>query len=75
MSFSATFYTFQKRINSTKQPSGSGTSYDVILKDGCSIINPELQLDLGLGSSPATYNYCYICQVHGGCQESTEVNY
>lgn len=60
MSFSATFYTFAKRINSTKQPSGSGTSYDVILKDGCSIINPEIQLDLGLGSSPAGYNYCYI---------------
>ena len=60
MSFSAIFYTFSKRINSTKQPTGSGTTYDIILKDGCSVINPEIQLDLGLGSAPAGYNYCYI---------------
>lgn len=59
MSFTATFYTFQKRINSTKQPS-SGTDYSILLKDDCSILNPTIQLDIGLGTSPAAYNYCYI---------------
>lgn len=57
--FTATFYNFQKRINSTKQPS-SGTDLSIILKDGCSIAAPSIQLDLGLNSSPASYNYCYI---------------
>lgn len=59
MSFTAIFYSFQKKINSTKQPS-SGTSYDIILKHGCSTYAPTISLDLGLSSSPASYNYCYI---------------
>ena len=59
MSFSATFYTFSKRLNSTKQPTG-GTQYNIILKDGCSTLTPEISLDLGLSTSPAAYNYCYI---------------
>lgn len=59
MSFTATFYTFSKKINSTKQPS-SGTDHSIILKSGCSIINPVINLDLGLSTSPAAYNYCYI---------------
>ena len=59
MSFTATFYTFQKKINSTKQPS-SGTDYSIILKDGCSTAAPTISLDLGLDNSPASYNYCYI---------------
>ena len=61
MSFSATFYTFQKRINSTKQPTG-GSSYNIILKDGCSVNHPTIALDLGLASSPAALNYCYITE-------------
>lgn len=61
MSFSATFYTFQKRINSTKQPTG-GSSYNIILKEGCSVNHPTIALDLGLASSPAALNYCYITE-------------
>ena len=61
MSFSATFYTFQKRINSTKQPTG-GSSYNIILKEGCSVNHPTIALDLGLASSPAALNYCYIAE-------------
>lgn len=60
MSFNAYFYTFQKRVNSTKQPTGTGASYSIVLKDGCSTYAPEIKLDLGLGTSPAAYNYCYI---------------
>ena len=54
------FYTFTKRINSTKQPTGTGTEYDCILKDGCSVLAPEIKLDLGLANAPAAYNYAYI---------------
>ena len=61
MAFSAVFYTFAKRINSTKQPTG-GTSYDIILKDGCSTAAPEIQLQLASDTSPAAWNYCYISE-------------
>ena len=54
------FYTFAKRINSTKQPNGTGTEYDCILKDGCSVLSPEIKLDLGLANAPTAYNYAYI---------------
>lgn len=59
MSFTATLYTFSKRVNSTAQPS-SGSDYSIILKDACSIIAPVIGLDLGASNSPAAYNYCYI---------------
>ena len=60
MSVSVKFYRFGKRINSTLQPSGSGNGYDCILKDGCSAINPVIQLKLGQSENPTGYNYCYI---------------
>ena len=54
------FYTFAKRINSTKQPTGTGTEYDCIIKRGSSIIGPTIELDYGLATSPAALNYAYI---------------
>ena len=60
MSFSAIFYTLSKRPNSTKQPSGSGTTYDIVLKDNCSILTPDIKLDVGIAANPADFNYCYI---------------
>lgn len=61
MSIKIDFYTFAKKINSTKQPSGTaGLSADCIIKRGSSIINPTIELDIGLSSSPSSYNYCYI---------------
>ena len=57
--FNATFYTFSKRINSTKQPSG-GTDYSIELKAGCSVVNPTIKLDIGQGGNPTSFNYCYI---------------
>lgn len=60
MSFSAQFYTFSKKVNSTKIPTGSGSQYDIILKAGCSILTPTISLDIGISSSPASFNYCYI---------------
>lgn len=41
---SVTFYNFSKRKNSTKTPSGSGTSHTVNLKDGTSLYHPVFEL-------------------------------
>lgn len=57
--FTAKFYKFSKRVNSTKQPSG-GTDYNIIIKTGSSAINPTISLDVGQSGNPTEYNYCYI---------------
>lgn len=61
MSFTAKFYTFSKKINSTKQPSG-GSSYNIILKAPSGVLDPVIQLDIGQGGNPTAYNYCYISE-------------
>ena len=62
MSFKVHLYTLSKRDNSTKKPSSNTPSieYDCILKDGSSLFNPAIQLDMGLTSDPSQYNYAYI---------------
>ena len=60
MSFKVNLYTLSKRDNSTKRPSSTPVEHDCILKDGCSLFNPAIQLDLGLSSDPSQYNYAYI---------------
>ena len=39
------FSGFSKRVNSTKQPTGTGTTFDVLLKDGADDINPVFELN------------------------------
>lgn len=52
------FYNFAKRENSTKQPqSGSGTEYNVVLKDDSSLVNPVVILHL---TTKPVFNYAYI---------------
>lgn len=61
MSFTVKFYNFSKRFNSTKVPaSDAGTEYNCIIKNGSSIINPKIELNLGLINDPSTRNYAYI---------------
>ena len=50
----ALFYKLSKRKNSTKQPTGTGTSFDVNLKSGTSFISPTLLLN---NSGKPDYNY------------------
>ena len=54
-----TFFTFAKKVNSTKRPSG-GSSYSVTLKEGCSILQPSIRLVWTGTGSPASYNYAHI---------------
>ena len=57
MAFGATFYTFSKKKNSTKRPTG-GTTFNINIKDDSSILNPTILLERS--TSPIAYNYCYI---------------
>ena len=60
MSFTVNLYTLNKRDNSTKRPTGSGTSYSCVLKHGSGIMRPSISLNLGLSNDPSQYNYAYI---------------
>lgn len=53
-------FKFSKRENSTKQPVlTSGVKYEVTLKDTSGILNPVMQLDLGIATAPDA-NYMYV---------------
>ena len=54
-----TFYSINKKQNSTKRPNTDGVTYDCKLKEECSILTPNIKLDLGLTSAPS-FNYAYI---------------
>ena len=59
MSFTINFFTFSKRDNSTKQPTGSGTALTGTLKEPSSIYAPEFKINSVI-SNPASLNYAYI---------------
>ena len=57
----AYFFTFSKRENSTAQPVlNTGNKAEIILKAPTSILNPVIEMDLGIVAAPATINYMYI---------------
>lgn len=60
MSFQIRLYTFSKRNNSTKRPSGDGTLFNCTIKSDSGILNPLIELDIGTSSNPSQYNYAYI---------------
>lgn len=51
---------FKKRKNSTLRPSGDFLEIDCTLKNGTSIVNPTIQLQLAFDSDYSNYNYCQI---------------
>ena len=56
MSIKANFYKFSKTIDSTARPTGSGTEFDIVLKDAVTITAPVIELT----SAARDYNYCFI---------------
>lgn len=61
MAFNVDFYTFSKKENSTKQPSGSAQkTISCVLKETTSIINPTLIVYDTSALNPYNLNYCYI---------------
>lgn len=62
MAITVDFYTFSKKTNSTKQPTGTpALSASCLLKDATSIISPVFQIRT---SDPTAYNYCYCRAFH-----------
>ena len=62
MAITVDFYTFSKKTNSTKQPTGTAAlSASCLLKDATSIITPVFQIRT---SDPTAYNYCYCRAFH-----------
>lgn len=58
MSIVIKFYTFSKKENSTKQPSGTGDSFDCLIKTPSSLMFPYIELQSS--TNPVAYNYAYI---------------
>lgn len=57
MSIAVRFYNLSKAENSTKRPTGDGTSYNCVLKDNCSLENPVIELN----TTPSSFfTYAYI---------------
>lgn len=65
MAFNAQFYSFSKEYNSSKRPTGDGTTIPLVANRGFDLINPLLYINAGLGgtNAPTAYNYCYIPSV------------
>lgn len=59
MSFDINFFTFSKRDNSTKQPTGTGTTLNGTLKEPSSIFYPEFNINTVV-NNPVGLNYAYI---------------
>ena len=61
MSINVDFYSFNKKLNSTKIPGAAANTFSCTLKDDCSIINPIIRL-AGANASfkPVDYNYARI---------------
>lgn len=53
------FATVSKKVNSTLRFSG-GTTYDCILKDGCSVVRPRISLKWTGSGAPTAFNVAYI---------------
>lgn len=61
MAITANFYSFSKKSNSTKQPTGTGTSYNIELCEDVSILTPRIILKgANLSDYMGGFNYAYI---------------
>lgn len=60
MAFEVKFYSFAKKLNSTKRPTGTPRTYQCEIKADCDIINPIIILGNSNVEPESNYNYCYI---------------
>lgn len=59
-SFKVYFWTLSKKTNSTLTPTTGRTEFDCRLLDGSGIMNPTIELNIGLVQDPSQFNYCHI---------------
>lgn len=60
MGYEVKFWTLTKKSNSTLVPTTGATAYDCIIKTGSGILNPKVELNIGLVNDPSQFNYAYI---------------
>ena len=61
--FSVILLNFDKKENSTKQPTSGGLAVQGVLKEPCSIMNPVIKIErLANDAVPSTYTYAYIAK-------------
>lgn len=58
--FNIALYNFDKKINSTARPSGSGSDYSCTIKNADSILTPVVEISGMSNGSIPLYNYAYI---------------
>lgn len=58
--FTAILYTFSKSTNSTKTPSGGGTTFSCRMVSPSGVLNPTFTFNLGVNQNPSGWNYCRI---------------
>lgn len=58
MAFTVNFYSFSKRENSTKRPSGNGSSFSCNIKMPSGVLNPTIEISTT--TNMTQYNYCKI---------------
>lgn len=61
--FNVIFYKFDKRFNSTKRPENNSSltmRTRCHILNGTGVINPKIELDIGLTENPSQYNFCFI---------------
>ena len=56
MSIKAKFYKFKKQVDSTEQPTGTATEFDIVLKEMVSVSAPVIEIHI----DAFDFNYCYI---------------
>lgn len=57
MAITANFYSFSKRANETKKPTGNSYNVNVLLKEPCDLESPTIEVN---DASILSYNYCYL---------------
>lgn len=60
MGFTVQLFSFSKRPNSTKRPSGSTNTFTGVVKDSCNIIAPSIGFQFAIEEPPVNFNYAYI---------------
>ena len=60
MSIKITFYTFDKKPNSTKQPGNNGADFMCNLIEPTNILTPEISINIGYTANPTSYNYAFM---------------
>lgn len=64
MAFNVNLFAINKKDNSTRTPTGTGTVVECVTNTVFDILNPTLPLRIPRNVTPSTYNYVYIASLN-----------